>query len=121
VVSLAGVLDLAAGVRDDVGGGAIERLLGGTPDDVPDRYHLGDPSLLVPCPVNVVAMRGRDDDVVPESQLTSWLAADRKAGGLTMGFPVAGDHFTIIDPGFREWAAVMGVLHAVARVPARGR
>ena len=120
VVSLAGVLDLTRGFRDDVGNGTIEQLLGGTPEEVPDHYRYGDPARLVPCPVDVAAMRGRDDDVVPESQLTSWLAADRTAGGTTIGVPVAGDHFTIIDPTFREWAAVLGALHAVAGVKVPG-
>ena len=40
-VSLAGVVDLAAAARQYVGRGAVQSLMGGGPDDVPDRYRLG--------------------------------------------------------------------------------
>ena len=39
-VSLAGVVDLEAAARHDVGRGAVEALLGGGPDVVPERYRL---------------------------------------------------------------------------------
>ena len=81
VVSLAGVLDLRRGYRDDLGSGAVGELMGGGPEEVTERYRLGDPTLMVPASCPVTTMRGRSDDVVPESQETSYLAAARKAGG----------------------------------------
>jgi acetyl esterase/lipase len=114
VVSLAGVLDLTRGAHENLGDGAVQQLMGGAPEQVPEHYRLGDPTLLVPSNVPVSALRGRDDDVVPASQLTSYLAAARAAGGDAVGLPVPGDHFTIIDPTRPSWATVLGTLRAMA-------
>src|SRR5690242_4738769 len=64
VVSLAGVLDLAHGQATDVGGGAIDAFLGGTPGQVPEAYTAADPMGLSPN-VPALVVHARDDDVVP--------------------------------------------------------
>lgn len=115
VVSLAGVLDLVGAAKAGLGNGAVQRLIGGSPQDVPGRYTLGDPTLLAPARVPVSALRGRADDVVPASQLRTYLAADRRAGGAAVGLTVPGDHFTIIDPGHPSWATTRGALLDLAR------
>lgn len=110
VVSLCGVLDLTLGVRDDVGNGTIEQLLGGGPEQVPDHYRYGDPTRLVPATAPVVALRGSKDDVVPLIQTTSYVAAARKAGATADYVPVSGDHFTIIDPRHPSWTTTLGAV-----------
>ena len=40
-ISLAGVVDLSAAARLGLGEGAVEALMGATPDQMPDRYHVG--------------------------------------------------------------------------------
>jgi acetyl esterase/lipase len=107
VVSLAGVLDLTDGSRGDVGGGAIDTLMGGTPDTVPSRYAVGDPYRLVPAPCPVACIRGRDDDVVPRTQATAYVDANDRAGGTTTFQEVGGDHFTLIDPKASSWPTVL--------------
>ncbi len=114
-VSLAGVLDLGRGFRDDLGGGAIGRLMGGGPDQVPEHYRLGDPTLMVPASAPVTAIHGRDDDVVPPDQSTSYVDAARRAAGTARFLPVAGDHFTIIDPAHPSWATTTDTLERLAR------
>ncbi len=48
VVSLAGVLDLGLSERLGLGGHAARALLGGSPDEQPDRYAAADPAGLLP-------------------------------------------------------------------------
>ena len=43
VISLAGVLDLAAAAREGIGNGAATDFMGGDPDECPDRYAVADP------------------------------------------------------------------------------
>ena len=68
VVSQAGVLDLRTGAARSVGGTAIPDLLGGLPDEVPERYDSADPMAAVPLPVPVVCVHSRADKSVPISQ-----------------------------------------------------
>ena len=43
VISLAGVLDLGAAAREKLGNGAVIELMGGDPDEYPDRYAVAEP------------------------------------------------------------------------------
>ncbi len=47
-VSIAGISDLRAGYELDVGRSAVAGLLGGSPDEVPDRYELASPAARLP-------------------------------------------------------------------------
>ena len=114
VVSLSGVLDLAGGARDNVGNGAIERLMGGSPDEVPERYRLGDPVELVPAAGPVACVRGSQDDVVPAAQSKAYVRAARAAGADASLTTVAGDHFTIIDPHDQAWATTVRLVTGLA-------
>ncbi|RLV48111.1 alpha/beta hydrolase [Nocardioides mangrovicus] len=112
VVSLAGVLDLTHGYAEQLGGGAVEQLMGGSPTAVPRRYRLGDPALLVPAGCPVACVRGRDDTTVPRDQSTRYVALDRAAGGTASFTEVGGDHFTIIDPTASLWRTTRRLLEA---------
>lgn len=99
-VSLAGVVDLATAARESVGDTAVHDLMGGGPDEVPDRYAVGDPIGLVPPPVPVLLVHARDDDRVPLSQSVAYAEAAGEAAELSV---VDGDHFTVIDPSDPSW------------------
>ncbi|MEP6817163.1 MAG: alpha/beta hydrolase [Marmoricola sp.] len=114
VVSLAGVLDLVGGARDNVGNGAIQQLMGGTPEAVPARYALGDPLSLAPAPCPVACLHGTDDDVVPATQSTGYVKVASKAGGTASYDQVPGTHFTIIDPNDRAWATTSRLVARLA-------
>ena len=114
VVSLAGALDLTDGQEEGLGGGVIEQLLGGTPDQVPQHYRLGDPDRLVPATCPVAVVRGRDDTVVPRSQATQYLAAAKAAGGEVSFTELSGNHFTMIDPRAESWPAISTILRRQA-------
>jgi acetyl esterase/lipase len=113
-VSLGGVLDLtlAARLRLDPGpdGTAVEALLGGGPDDVPDRYAAADPARLGPPAVPVTAVHGTADDVVPAELSRSYAAATGAALELLEG----ADHFGVIDPRSPAWRDAMAAVRRAA-------
>jgi acetyl esterase/lipase len=119
-VAQAGVLDLGTAARTGVGQTAVQDLLGGEPDDVPDRYAAADPLARVPAPVPVLCVHARGDDVVPIAQSTAYVAAARAAGGVAGLREVPGDHFTVIDPAHEGWRAVRAALPELlaGRLPA---
>ena len=110
VISQAGVLDLRTGAAQGVGGTAIPDLLGGGPDEVPDRYAWADPIVQVPLPVPVVCIHGRDDDSVPLAQSEAYVAAAKQAGGVAELVESDGDHMAHVDPSSTAWAAAVGAL-----------
>jgi acetyl esterase/lipase len=106
VVALAPVCDLRAAARAGLGGRATQALLGGEPEEHPERYDAADPATLLgsrpSCEVLVV--HGEDDDVVP-ADLSRGLAARHPFVDLRL---VAGaDHFAVIDPGSPAWPSVL--------------
>jgi acetyl esterase/lipase len=110
VVSQAGVLSLRTGAATGVGGTAIVDLLGGTPDECPDRYDSADPVGRVPLDVPVVCVHGRDDDSVPFDQSEAYVAAAATAGAAVELVECGGGHMAHIDPGSSAWAAVVSRL-----------
>lgn len=103
-VSQAGVLALARAAREGVGQGAVTDLMGGAPEQVPDRYAVGDPSALAPPPVPVLLVHAPADDRVPYAQSQAY---DEVAGDRADLRRVDGDHFTVIDPADPSWSLTM--------------
>ncbi|WP_285654080.1 alpha/beta hydrolase [Actinomycetospora sp. NBRC 106375] len=108
-VSQAGVLDLVAGATQGLGGGAVAQLLGGTPDQVADRYALASPTALVPAAAPVVCVHGDVDGTVPLDQSQRYVTAATAArGDARLRVLPGADHFAVIDPDHAAWAAVRG-------------
>jgi acetyl esterase/lipase len=110
VVGLAPVSDLAEAVRMGVGGGAVERLMGGPPERHRDRYAMGDPAQLLPLGVPQVLVHGDRDGAVPIALSRHYLEHAEAAGDPVrlVELPDAG-HMELIDPASAAWAAT--VLH----------
>lgn len=107
-VPQAGVLDLVECAESALGATACPDLVGGLPADVPDRYALTSPVLLVPIDAEVVAVHGTDDSIVPLSQSERYVAA---AGtGASLRTVAGADHFDVIDPQSDAWQVVLEVL-----------
>lgn len=104
VVSQAGVVGLSDAARAGVGDGAMQDLMGGGPDDVPDRYAVGDPTALAPPPVPVLLVHAVEDDRVPVGQSRDYA---RRVGDHAALVEVGGDHFTVIDPADASWELTM--------------
>ena len=109
-VSLAGVLDLTTASSQGLGGGNVDRLMGGTPAEVPDHYAVGDPTLLVPAGCPVACVVGRDDQVVPPEQSRAYVAAAERVGAPVTLDGVPGDHAALIDPTTEAWDTVTRLL-----------
>ncbi len=111
-ISLAGVLDLTTASEQQLGGGNVDELMGGTPAEVPDHYRGGDPTLMVPAGCPVDCLHGEDDTVVPAEQSTAYVAAAELAGAPATFRSVPGDHSSIIDPAGDSWATLLRLLDA---------
>ena len=107
VISLAGVCDLAGCHRLRLGQGAAGELMGGGPEEFPDRYQAADPMAAIPAPARVILVHGLADDRVPWQQSGSYATAASAAGGEArcVLLPDTG-HFDVIDPLTPAWPAV---------------
>ncbi len=106
VVALAPVADLRRGHAERLGEGAVEALLGGTPEQHPDRYDACDPVRLLaateratPVTVPVTVLHGTDDGVVPVEH-------SRDLHGVTFVELPDTEHFALIDPLQPAWPTV---------------
>ena len=109
-VCQAGVLDLITAANSQVGGTAVPDVIGGSPDEQPERYRYVDPLELLPVLAPVLCVHGRDDDIVPMAQSTAYVAAARRTGSRASLEQVDGDHFTLIDPSSAAWRVVVDAL-----------
>jgi acetyl esterase/lipase len=112
----AGVCDLA-GAYARWRGGAARALMGGGPEEVPERYAAGDPIALVPPDVPVLLVHGVVDDVVSIELARSYAAAASAAGAEVELVEIAGQagrHRAHIDPRGAAWGAVAARLGELA-------
>jgi len=107
VVSLAGVSDLRRAGELGLSRGIVAELLGGTPQEQPERYHQASPIELLPLGVPEWLLHGTKDDVVPIELSRRFQAAAAAAGddARLIELPDAG-HFELIDPRTHAWAQV---------------
>lgn len=104
----AGVCDLAGAYRR-WRGGAARALMGGGPEEVPERYSAGDPLALVPPNMPVLLVHGALDEVVSIELSRSYAEAAQAAGATVELVEIAGEagrHRAHLDPRGVAWAAV---------------
>jgi acetyl esterase/lipase len=117
VVALAGVCDLAGAYRD-WHGGAVRALMGGSPDQLPERYALADPLTQVPLEMPVLLVHGVSDQTVSVNLSRRYARAALAAGGEVELIEIdgeAGQHRAHIDPRGASWATVTRWLAQPAR------
>jgi len=106
-VSLAGVCDLRTGWKQRLGNGAVARLIGGTPDQYPDRFDAASPIELLPSGSRQVLIHGTDDDVVPFSQSEKFVERAEQLGERPTLVNLKGTgHFELIDPESDVWSTI---------------
>jgi len=105
-VGQAAVCDLVRGADADLGGGACQSLLGGEPDEVPDRYDLASPAARLPLGVPQLLVHGTDDRIVPPAQSQTYAGAATAAGDQVELSAVPGDHFIHLDPTNQAWTTI---------------
>jgi acetyl esterase/lipase len=119
VIAQAGVCDLAGAYRL-WRGGAARALMGGGPEEVPERYDLGDPMRLLPPSVPVLLVHGTVDETVSVELSRSYPGAARASGGdveLVEIDGIAGRHRAHLDPRGVAWGAVTRRLDARPPAP----
>jgi acetyl esterase/lipase len=106
-VGQAAVSDLRAAARLRLSDGAAIELLGGTPEQVPERYAAASPAERLPLGVPVLLVHGAQDDTVPVAFSRDLHAAALAAGDrcdLVIG--ERDGHYEHIDPASSAWATV---------------
>lgn len=109
VISQAGVVDLA-GAYVRWRGGAVRALMGGSPEEHPDRFAVGDPLRLLPASAPVLLVHGSADETVSVKLSRSYEQAATAAGADVELVEIAGSeggHRAHIDPRGVAWAAVV--------------
>src|ERR1700684_2741929 len=83
--------------------------MGGSPEEFPDRYAVGDPIAHVPLDIPVLLVHGVQDGTVSVKLSRNYAQAGRAAGGEVELVEIEGDagrHRAHIDPHGTAWAAV---------------
>jgi acetyl esterase/lipase len=109
-VSLAGVIDLAAGAARGLSNGAVAAALGGSMAARPDLYDAADPMARLPIAVPMLIVQGRQDDLDLIDINRRFVRAARAAADDVVHLELAGDHFAVIDPESDLWRATMADL-----------
>jgi acetyl esterase/lipase len=107
VISQAGVCDLVGAYREmDT---AVGALMGGAPDELPERYAIANPPSSVPLEMPVLLVHGVLDETVSVRRSRDYAAAALAAGGDVELVEIegeAGRHRVHIDPRSAAWAVV---------------
>jgi acetyl esterase/lipase len=92
VVSIGGIPDMRAFAADTNGpcGGRHIRVMGGTPDDHPDRYALVSPAERLPLGVPQVMIWGEKDTVAPHALFSGYEEKARTAGDKVTSLDITG-------------------------------
>jgi acetyl esterase/lipase len=105
VVAQAGVLDLERAWEWRLSKGVVRRLLGGTPEQRPERYAAASPAARLPLAVPALLTHGRRDDIVPVAMSEEF---HREAGGdCELVVDPAAGHFEHLEPSGPLWEAVV--------------
>jgi len=116
VVALAGLCDLARAHELDAD--AVRAFLGGSPEEVPERYEQASPRSRVPLGVGQLLVHGSKDDVVPPRLSEEYAAAARIAGDdVELIVVPRTDHFDVIAPAHRAWRLVVSRIERLADRP----
>ena len=105
VVGLAPVGDLRAAARAHLGADAVQAFLGGSPEEVPERYDAADPATRLGTrpDCDVVIIHGVEDTIVP---IDNSRGLEEQHPDIVMCELAGIEHFGVIDPLSRAWPVV---------------
>jgi acetyl esterase/lipase len=85
----------------------VYNLMGGRPEDFPERYKSGSPGDLLPFHVPQVVIQGTADDQIPPELPSRWAEISRRSGDpATVKMIPSADHFDLVDPESEAWGTV---------------
>ena len=103
VIPLAAVADLRRAYALQLSNGVVKQFLGGSPEQIPQRYAATSPIELLPISVPQRMLHGTADNIVPFDMSEKFAKASQNAKLV----PLKGaGHFELIDPRAREWDIV---------------
>lgn len=117
VVSLAGPAELRNQTDRSIavcGTDVIGTLLGGSMEEVPDRYLEASPIALLPNDIKQIVIYGSEDPAIPPELGAAYVAAGKSAGE-EIGFIVipGASHFELITPWTSGWPLVQAAVTSV--------
>jgi len=108
VISLAGAIDLEQVWRLQLGNEAAADLLGGSPEEVPERYLIASPAVHVPLGLPQVLIHGTEDDRVPLIVSETYEKRATAAKDTIRLVVLDGaDHFVLIDATSTAWGIIV--------------
>lgn len=114
IVSLAGNTDLRK-YRPNCGE-AVNKLLGGSPEEVPSRIRQTSPIELLPLRVEQRLIHGTLDEIVPADLCKDYETAARKKGDRVQLILLSGaGHFDLIAPQSSAWPVVEKAVRSLLR------
>lgn len=115
IVSLAGITDLRR-YRPNCGA-AVNKLLGGSPEEVPERYRQTSPIELLPLKVEQRLIQGTLDKTVPEIFSKDFALAAMKHGDhVRLTLITTAGHFDLIAPHSSAWPAVEDAVRSLLKL-----
>lgn len=106
-VSQAGVVDLVEAWRLGLSRHAAAELLGGRPDEFPERYASASPAARLPLGTPQLIVHGRRDDTVPVEMSRAYAERARRAGDDVELVETDEGHFECLEPASESWAAIV--------------
>ena len=93
----------------------VYALMGGRPQELPDRYKAGNPGDLLPFHVPQLLIQGTADDQIPPELPTRWAEMSRRLGDIaTVNIIPSADHFDVVDPESGAWGTVRDSVRKMA-------
>jgi acetyl esterase/lipase len=118
IVSLAGVSDLRLAYELKLSNSVVADLLGGSPEQIPDRYCRFSPVELLPLGIPQRLIHGTLDANVPFEMSTAYVAAAKARGDDVELIPLEGaGHFELIDPRTKEFKTVRRTIEDLLACP----
>ena len=104
--SMSGVLHPTS-LGGEGGDSNVTAVFGGTPEEVDERYAVGDPARRVPLGTPLLVAHGTADETVPAAQAREFAGAARAAGdAVDLRLVEGADHGDPLDPAGRVWPLV---------------
>jgi acetyl esterase/lipase len=110
-ISLAGVVDLRRAWELKLSNSVAAEFLGGSPEEVPDRYDYASPIEHLPLGISQRLFHGTEDSSVPLEISERYVRAAQSRGddAQLVLLPGAG-HFELVDPQTKEFALILAAV-----------
>ena len=114
VVALAGIPDLIEGVKRNICFGACREIVGGSPEEVPDRYKSASPAAFLPLGIPQRHIIGSLDQVIPIDYIRKYVKVDSQGDDVSLKVVPDAGHFELVVPANPAWPVVRAAVDELA-------